>query len=544
MTASTSRISDFFNNKVVTISSRNGTNVCSISGIIDFKKQGIRIKLSNDPSSFSIGQTVIVSRTESSENEAITSQIMCNITEIGSDYLKLEYVSHEFNKQIFSRNFLEELVENIPSIQPSINEANKKISMETLYSNNKAELFISGNSKLWEFMTSYKLDKNNVLHLKLPTNPFIDRFLTFENQCVMSINNPIYGKIQYQGLLQYKNENYEFIPLRMQYGSKSKLETYEFPENEQNIFHEIISYSKRRIHFFIRLYRLSFLTLSLIPIILATSLVYWTYGSVNIMSFMLEMLTITCVQIASNLMNDYYDDKSNSDEYVMISSSFTSGTKFIQLGLIDSSSVLSSSLLLIMFGVIFGLYLISLTNSLNLIWFGVLGILISVFYSIPPIKLAYRKFGDIIFSLSLSYLLVLGTLYLQTQKLFDFNFILAGIIIGLEINLILFAGNISSHVGENAANKSSLVSDFGLRTSYYFLFGQKLVSSLLFLILIFQLKQIFLIASFLALPLIIKEFTRIRKDNFSDSPNSQLFQLLLVIFNLQFLSFCLILMIL
>lgn len=59
----------------------------------------------------------------------------------------------------------------------------------------------------------------------------------------------------------------------------------------------------------------------------------------------------------------------------------------------------------------------------RIIWFGVVGIFLSIAYSMPPLKLSYRGLGEITVGLTFGTVIVIGAYFLRANVRADLNFL-------------------------------------------------------------------------------------------------------------------------
>jgi len=95
-----------------------------------------------------------------------------------------------------------------------------------------------------------------------------------------------------------------------------------------------------------------------------------------------------------------------------------------------------------------------------LIWFGLAGIILSYFYTAPPLRIGYRGFGEIIVFLICGPLSVIGTYFLFTGMI-TLKSVLLSIPIGLLIFSILFINEFPDYEADKAVNKRHLVVRMG-----------------------------------------------------------------------------------
>ncbi|MFV2016223.1 MAG: hypothetical protein ACC656_12390, partial [Candidatus Heimdallarchaeota archaeon] len=81
---------------------------------------------------------------------------------------------------------------------------------------------------------------------------------------------------------------------------------------------------------------------------------------------------------------------------------------------------------------------------------------------LPPVKLSYRWYGDIVFAFTIFPLILIGSSFVQLQTYDNFiEIILFGVGMAAFVTAILFVGNIMSYDAEKAALKTTFTVKFG-----------------------------------------------------------------------------------
>jgi 1,4-dihydroxy-2-naphthoate octaprenyltransferase len=91
----------------------------------------------------------------------------------------------------------------------------------------------------------------------------------------------------------------------------------------------------------------------------------------------------------------------------------------------------------------------------DLLWVGVAGALISVFYTAPPLKLVHRGLGELAVGLGFGPIMTLGAYFVQARE-YDFEPLLASIPVGILIALILYVNEVPDRGADAAVDKRTL----------------------------------------------------------------------------------------
>lgn len=216
----------------------------------------------------------------------------------------------------------------------------------------------------------------------------------------------------------------------------------------------------RRIGLWIRAMRLPFLQASLVPAALGSALAYRD-GMFSWGLFCAVVIAIGAINIATNLSNDYFDHRSGADDRNSRPTPFSGGSRVIQEGKISPETILHAALIAYAVSILIGIYL-TFRSGPALLWFGILGVVLSYFYTAPPLKLGYRGWGEILVGILLGPLAVLGSYYVYSRTLTDQAFLLS-LPIGLLVAGILYINEFPDVDSDAAAGKRHSIVRLGRR---------------------------------------------------------------------------------
>ena len=106
-------------------------------------------------------------------------------------------------------------------------------------------------------------------------------------------------------------------------------------------------------------------------------------------------------------------------------------------------------------GIAIGIYLVA-TRGLGLLWIGIAGVFLSIFYTAPPLKLVHRGLGEICVALGFGPIMVLGTYYVIAQR-FSFEAFWASLPVALLIMLVLYVNQIPDKPADARSGKNTIV---------------------------------------------------------------------------------------
>lgn len=208
--------------------------------------------------------------------------------------------------------------------------------------------------------------------------------------------------------------------------------------------------------------RLSFLTASVTPVFLGTTIAWATAGVFVSEVFMLTLVAGCCLHLGANIANDFFDHLSGTDdinvEYVR---PFSGGSRLIQQGLLSPFAVFAESMFFFILGGLIGLGL-AFTRGMLILVLGIIGIASGFFYTAPPVRLVSRGIGEVFIGLNFGILMTLGAYYVQTQSI-DCVTILPSIPVALLITAVLYINEFPDLRADEATGKRTLVVRLGRR---------------------------------------------------------------------------------
>lgn len=205
---------------------------------------------------------------------------------------------------------------------------------------------------------------------------------------------------------------------------------------------------------FVNATRLPFLTASLVPALVGTS-VAWREGPLNLPAFLLAFFGAGFFHIGANVINDYFDHRSGADEANLTPTPFSGGSRLIQRGLLTPRQTLNLAIAAYVVGGLMGIGLIYLVGW-QILWFGLAGFLLGYIYTAPPFQLVHRGIGELAIGIGFGPVIVLGAYWVHTQRL-SLEAILASIPIGLLVAAILYINEVPDRIWDERAGKRTLV---------------------------------------------------------------------------------------
>lgn len=250
-----------------------------------------------------------------------------------------------------------------------------------------------------------------------------------------------------------------------------------------------------------------FLFAGIIPYVLGQAMAFSAKRLLDWHKFYLGLLGIFFALIGVELFNEYFDAKEGGDR--IFSRDLHNIPQYFY--------ILGISVFLIAFAI--GVYL-ALQAGWLIIIFCLLGFLAAYFYVGPPLKWAYRGWGEIVIAFSYGPLMLLGSYYLQIHRI-DSPAVLASLICSLTIFCLAIVNEIPDYYQDKLVGKRNLVVKLGRQKAMKLLV--MIFSCIFFLLaagIILKKLPLPAIFVFLAVPWVSKSLNAAHKDY--DNPKAYL----------------------
>lgn len=202
--------------------------------------------------------------------------------------------------------------------------------------------------------------------------------------------------------------------------------------------------------------RVPFLGASLLPYTIGAVL---ARGPFRWVTFLLGALMVASVHLAANVLNDRSDSRSGADWHDRTyRGGLFGGSKLIQEGLATEATYLWASVLLALVAAATCFILAKLVPSLPLFISILLIAMLAWAYSAAPLRLSYRKLGEVVVFLLFGPALVVGGYFLQAGAVAVTEPWLASLPFGLLTTSILLTNEIPDYPQDLAAGKNTWVS--------------------------------------------------------------------------------------
>lgn len=200
--------------------------------------------------------------------------------------------------------------------------------------------------------------------------------------------------------------------------------------------------------------RLPFLTATIVPVLLGIA-VAAQHDHFNWWLALLTLIGGAAIHIGLNVANDVFDTLSGADAANVNPTQFSGGSRVVQRGLVTLRQMGALCLAAYAIGIAIGLFLVVYRGSLPLLIVGVIGVLLSVFYTAPPLRLVHRGLGEVTTALGFGPIMVVGAYLVQTKQWSAEPFV-ASIPVAILIALILYLNEIPDRRSDALVGKRTL----------------------------------------------------------------------------------------
>lgn len=200
------------------------------------------------------------------------------------------------------------------------------------------------------------------------------------------------------------------------------------------------------------------LTASLAPVLVGTGLAAGLSAApINLWLAALALLSSTCIQVATNLVNDAADFKRGADTAERLGP-----TRVTQSGLIHARHVMMGAAAFFFVAALLGVPLV-VAGGVPVLVIGLLSIVAGYAYTTGPFPLAYRGLGEVFVILFFGFAAVKGMAYVLAGASLSPWAELASLQVGLQSATLLSVNNARDIAGDRKAGKRTLASRWGER---------------------------------------------------------------------------------
>ena len=203
-----------------------------------------------------------------------------------------------------------------------------------------------------------------------------------------------------------------------------------------------------------------------LPFVLGTVYAYRSAGVFDLPVFILSVLAVICIMLATYYNGEYYDIKEDRLSGKMGKNAFSGGSQVIAQNILPRRYAKTGAYISLGIAVAAGLVLqFYFRTGIWTIPLGALGIFFGFFYSKPPFRWVNRGIGEILIAFCYGWLPIAAAYYLQASG-FDIYILWMSIPVGLTIfNVILLNEFPDYGADSTAGNKRNIVVRLGREKS-------------------------------------------------------------------------------
>ena len=205
----------------------------------------------------------------------------------------------------------------------------------------------------------------------------------------------------------------------------------------------------------LRTTRLPFLSATIVPVVLGIAIAA-RHGSFDLLTAVLTVIGASFVQLGLNVANDVFDTAQGADDANLTPTKFSGGSRVIQYGLVSFRQMAGLATIFYVAAGLIGILLLAMRGSPALLIIGIVGFIVSIGYTAPPLKFVYRGLGEIAVAIGFGPLMLLGAYVVQTRGALSWEPFVASLPIALLVALILYVNEIPDRRGDARAGKRTL----------------------------------------------------------------------------------------
>lgn len=191
------------------------------------------------------------------------------------------------------------------------------------------------------------------------------------------------------------------------------------------------------------------------PVLLGTSCAF-SQDRGSFSAAIAALIGALCIQIGTNLANDYWDAKKGAD-----TASRLGPVRVTSAGLLSPRAVFIGMILVFGVACLAGLFLI-LQAGWPVFWIGIVSILCGILYTAGPFPLAYIGLGDVFTFVFFGPVATAGTFFVQAHEI-SLTAIVLGCVPGAYSVVLIALNNLRDRESDVVANKKTLAVRFGDR---------------------------------------------------------------------------------
>lgn len=250
---------------------------------------------------------------------------------------------------------------------------------------------------------------------------------------------------------------------------------------------------------------------STVPMFVAAAYAYGKTGEFDLFWFVVSVIGIYLIEIGKNAVNEFVDYKSGVDTFVTPDkrTPFSGGKKTIVEGKLTVEETIIIALVTILVSCAIGLAIVIFREPRVFI-VGLAGVLIAVFYSLPPFKLSYRGFGEIAVGITFGPLIVIGMYLVMTHHV-SIDVLLVSLPIGFLITNVLWINQYPDYEADLKGHKYNLLVRIGKQKGVIVYAALYVAAYLSLALIALVTKNPIWLMTFITIPLAVRSVNVARK---------------------------------
>jgi 1,4-dihydroxy-2-naphthoate octaprenyltransferase len=213
----------------------------------------------------------------------------------------------------------------------------------------------------------------------------------------------------------------------------------------------------------IRALRLPFIAASILPFVFGSLIRRQHF---NAAGFWAGVIAVAATHLSANLINDYADSKSGADWQDKRFFGFFGGSKLIQEKTLPESFYFKTAVLFGVAALASVCALAAILRDFSAIAFFLAIIFLGWSYSAGPLRLSYRRLGEVVIFILFGLAPVMGGYFIQTGVFPDRASFLLALPFGFFTTAILYANEVPDYNDDKKAGKMTWVDLTGQKKAY------------------------------------------------------------------------------
>jgi len=270
-------------------------------------------------------------------------------------------------------------------------------------------------------------------------------------------------------------------------------------------------------HVWYRAMRFHYVPPSFLPAVLGSVIAWSRFHVFDSWHFFLVVVGVTINHIGLNMIDDVFDYRHHVDTggpAAGIKNPYTGGSGVLTEGLLKPSRMLWVAGACFVVTALIGFYL-TWKCGWPVLFFGMIGMTSSLFYTMPPVKFGYRGFGELGLLINFGPIIVLGSYYVQTGSM-ALEPLIASLVLGCMMWSMIIINELPDYEEDCRGGKWNLVARFGRKAGVRLYMGGLIAAYTILLVsVVLNITPLLTLLGFASLPPALKSL-RVLKEHYLD----------------------------